>query len=94
MPVHGDDLHAGLIGDALHEAHVAPAEHRRRIDDRPHARALAALTASQRGVQLGLLVVAVGPLRGDGLVAEADVLVREHDPQLVGIDGSLHGLHL
>jgi hypothetical protein len=41
-----------------------------------------------------LLVVAIGPLGRDGLVAEADVLVAQHDTQLVGLDGALHGLHL
>ena len=45
-------------------------------------RSLAAPTASQRGVQLGRLVVAIGPLRGDRLVAKADVLVDQHEAQL------------
>ncbi len=89
----GDDAHAGLVGDLLHEAHVAPAEHGGRLDDRAHAVALGGVGGEQRGVELELLVVAARPLRGDGLVAEAQVLVHQHQSQLVRVDGSLHGLY-
>ena len=90
----GDDLHSGLVGDPLHEAHVAPAEHGGRVDDRSHAAVLGAADGEQRRVVLELLVVAVGPLCGDGLVAEAHVLVYERQPQLPLVDRTLHRLNL
>ncbi len=89
----GDDPDSGLIGHALHEAHVAPAEHRGRIDDRLHPSRLGGGDCLQRRVQLGLLVVAIRPLRRHGIVSKADMLVDEDESELLGIDGSLHGLY-
>ena len=89
----GDDPHAGLIGHALHEAHVPPAEHGGRIDDRLDPPRLGRVDRLERRVELELLVVAIGPLRGHRLVAKADVLVDEHDAQLLGLDRPLHCLY-
>ena len=93
-PRAGDDPHARLLGDTAHEVHVAPAEHRRRVDDRLHAAVLGGAHRLERRVELELVVVAAGPLVDDGLVAEADVLVHEHDPERLRVDCSLHGLYL
>ena len=78
----GHDAHAGLIGDLLHEANVTPAEHRGRVDDRLDAVSLRGVDGLQRGVQLGLLVVAPGPVLGHRLVAETDVLVDQGHAEL------------
>ncbi len=88
-----DDAHARLLGYALHEAHVAPAEHGGGIDDRLHAPVLGGPDGHQRRVELELLVIAPRPLGGHGLVAEADVLVHEHQAQLLRLHRSLDGLY-
>src|SRR5207249_3893982 len=87
------DPHAGLIGDLLHEADVPPAEHGCRIDDRLYAALLRGVHGRKRRVEFELRVVASGPLRRNRLVAEAHVLVREHDAELIRLHRALHGLY-
>ena len=88
-----DNPHAGLIGDLLHEMHVPPAEHGCGLDDGLHAALLCGGHRGQRRVEFELCVVSGGPLGSHGLVAEAHVLVREHNAQLVGLHCALHGLN-
>jgi hypothetical protein len=89
-----DDPHAGFVGDALHEPHVAAAEHRRRLHDRAHPVLGRRANRHESRIELELVVVTAGPLLGDRLVAEPDVLVGEHDPQLARVHRPLHRLHL
>ena len=84
-PRAGDQIDARLIGDALHEADVAAAEHRGGLDDRLHAAILGVVDGQQGRVELELLVVAARPVLGDGLVAEADMLVGQDDAQLLRV---------
>ena len=88
-PVHATICTPRLVGHALHEAHVAPAEHRRRVDDRLHAAVLGApLTATQRRVELELLVVAPGPLRRrPPRRGSARARATSTSPSSLGVDG-------
>ena len=92
----GDDLQAGLLGDAAHELDVAAEEHRRRIADRLHAE----LDRRRCGLDGGVVVLArlepalgdpacragARPLRVDGLVLGAQVLVDQRRPELARVD--------
>ena len=89
----GDHADPCLLGHARHEAHVAAAEHSGRVDDRLNAARLRLAHGHERGLQLRVLVVAARPLHGDGLVAETQVLVDQHDAQLGRLDGPLNCLH-
>src|SRR5205085_8886970 len=63
-------------------------------DDRLDPTVLGRAHRLERRVEFGLLVIAPGPLVGHRLVAEAHVLVSEHDAERRGVDWSLHCLYL